>query len=116
MQSFYFGLLPNQRQMDASCGGSVMTKDENEVWRLFENLSDASQLQSTFDRRDQPFAARPEAKKDVNELSVTETLTSTIAALSDKVELLLKRDAVTTPVSAPPRLEACVTCGSTAHH
>ncbi|GAB2266565.1 hypothetical protein Dimus_037902 [Dionaea muscipula] len=45
VQNFYFGLLPSQRQMmEASCGGSVMTKDENEVWRLFENLSDASQL------------------------------------------------------------------------
>ncbi|GAB2271242.1 hypothetical protein Dimus_006084, partial [Dionaea muscipula] len=60
--------------------------------------------------------ARAEQKKDVNELSVTETLTSTVAALSDKVELLLKRDVATTPVAAPPRLEACVTCGSTAHH
>ncbi|GAB2280909.1 hypothetical protein Dimus_039435 [Dionaea muscipula] len=117
VQIFYFGLLPQHRQMmDASCGGSVMMKDENEVWTLFENLSDASQLQSTFDRRDKPVAARTEMKKDVNELSVTKTLTSTIAALSDKVELLLKRDIATTPVSAPPRLEACVTRGSTAHH
>ncbi|GAB2280822.1 hypothetical protein Dimus_015445 [Dionaea muscipula] len=91
--------------MDASCGGSVMTKDENEVWTLFENLSDASQLQSTFDRRDKPVAARTKTKKDVNELSVTETLTSTIAVLSDKVELFLKRDAATTPVSAPPHLK-----------
>ncbi|GAB2292379.1 hypothetical protein Dimus_038201 [Dionaea muscipula] len=100
--------------MDASCGGSVMTKDENEVWALFKNLSDASQLQSTFDRRDRPTATRADQKKDVKELSVTDTLTSTVAALFDKVELLLKRDVATTP--APVRIEACVTYGSTTHH
>ena len=43
VQSFYDGLTPDFKKMvDASCGGTFMTKSEEEAWSLFETLSENS--------------------------------------------------------------------------
>ncbi|XP_059463451.1 uncharacterized protein LOC132192202 [Corylus avellana] len=41
VQYFYDGLTePHQQMVDASCGGTIMMKTENEAWTLFETLSE----------------------------------------------------------------------------
>jgi hypothetical protein len=41
VQHFYDGLTgPDRKMVDLSCGGTIMTKTENEAWTLFENLSE----------------------------------------------------------------------------
>jgi hypothetical protein len=37
--------------VDASCGGSVMVKNEEDAWQLFETMSEGSLQNVSFKRR-----------------------------------------------------------------
>ncbi|GAB2281140.1 hypothetical protein Dimus_039451 [Dionaea muscipula] len=118
VQSFYYGLLPQHRQMvDASCGGSVLTKNEDDVWQLFETMSEASQYQASFERREKVGTS---VARGIHEVQVPID-NPTLRDISEKLELLLKKEATTAPAApqAAPTVyqpEPCVTCGSPSHH
>ncbi|GAB2301424.1 hypothetical protein Dimus_035450 [Dionaea muscipula] len=95
--------------VDASCGGSVLTKNENDVWKLFETMSEASQYQASFERREK---VNTNVARGVNEVQTSND--TVLRDISEKLELLLKKDAATSQVVY--NVEPCVTCGSPAHH
>jgi hypothetical protein len=63
VQCFYDGLTkPHRYMVDASCGGTFMTKSENKAWILFDNLSENSvQHASTSCRTPAPKAPKTES-------------------------------------------------------
>jgi hypothetical protein len=90
VQSFYDGLTESSRStVDASCAGTFMLKSEDEVWAMFENLSNNSRQQASNRRREPaPKAPKNESLFEVGHPSNLST--QTIKAIT-KVDAIAKK-------------------------
>ena len=89
VQSFYDGLIESSRGMvDASCRGTFMLKSEDEVWVMFENLSNNSRQQVSNRRR----ALAPKAPKTESLFELghpSEMVTQVVDAITKKLDQLM---------------------------
>ncbi|XP_058217250.1 uncharacterized protein LOC131328307 [Rhododendron vialii] len=100
VQSFYSGLHPQHRVMvDASCGGSVMVKNEEDAWQLFETMSEGSLQNVSFERRTKSVITSSDKPRGMYEIKPSHDLQSKVDALTEKVEQLLTKGSAT---SQPP--------------
>ncbi|XP_058191427.1 uncharacterized protein LOC131308499 [Rhododendron vialii] len=114
VQSFYSGLLlPHHVMVDASCGGSVMVKNEEDAWQLFETMSKGSLQNVSFERRGKSITAGSDKPRGMNEIKPSHDLHSKVEILTEKVEKLLCMGHATP--QPPPYQGACSLCASLAH-
>ncbi|XP_058217050.1 uncharacterized protein LOC131327950 [Rhododendron vialii] len=100
VQSFYSELHPQHRVMvDASCGGSVMVKNEEDAWQLFETMSEGSLQNVSFERRTKSVITGSDKPRGMYEIKPSHDLQSKVDALTEKVEQLLTKELAT---SQPP--------------
>ncbi|XP_058187972.1 uncharacterized protein LOC131304655 [Rhododendron vialii] len=115
VQSFYSGLYPQRRVMvDASCGGSVMVKNEEDARQLFETMSKGSLQNVSFERRTKSVITSSDKPRGMYEIKPSHDLQSKVDALTEKVEQLLTKGSATS--LPPPYQEACSLCASPAHY
>ncbi|XP_058216943.1 uncharacterized protein LOC131327831 [Rhododendron vialii] len=115
VQSFYSGLLlPHRVMVDASCGGFVMVKSEQEAWQLFETMSEGSLQNVSFERRTKSVITGSDNPGGMYEIKPSHDLQSKVDALTEKVEQLLTKGSATS--QPPPYQEACSLCASPAHY
>ncbi|XP_058189424.1 uncharacterized protein LOC131307014 [Rhododendron vialii] len=115
VQSFYSGLHPQYRVMvDASCGGSVMVKNEEDAWQLFETMSEGSLQNVSFERRGKSVTTGSDKPRGMYEIKPSHDLNSKVELLTEKVEKLLCMGPATS--QPPPYQEACSLCASPAHY
>jgi len=101
--------------VDASCGGTFMMKNENEVWILFDNLSENFVQHASTSRR----TLAPKSLKTENhfEASTPFDVTTKVDALSRKINQLMATGFVPTSSShISTQHEPCSFCFSPAHH
>jgi len=111
VQSFYDGLTePNRQMVDTSCGGTFMLKSEDDVWILFENLSENSLHHSSSSRRTNAKS------QTLYEVSQPLDLNAKVDALSRKLDQLLASSFVPTTTSHihTPH-DACSFCSDPTH-
>jgi hypothetical protein len=111
VQCFYDGLAEPHRQMvDASCGGTFMLKSEDDVWTLFENLSENSLHHSSSGRRTNAKS------QTLYEVSQPLDLNAKMDALSRKLDQLLASGFVpVTPSHIHTLHDACSFCSDHSH-
>jgi hypothetical protein len=117
VQCFYDGLNSHYRMMvDASCGGSLMNKNEQSAWELFETMSDTSQHQATYQHSDRATTAASSSKpRGLYEVSPSDHLALKVDSLAEKLDQFLSLGSTSTP--PPPTFqEACSLCASPAHY
>ncbi|XP_058211553.1 uncharacterized protein LOC131323727 [Rhododendron vialii] len=86
VQSFYSGLLlPHRVMVDASCGGSVMVKSEEEAWQLFETMSEGSLQNVSFERRGESVTTGSDKPQGMYEIKPSHDLNSKVEILTEKV-------------------------------
>ncbi|CAN6465709.1 unnamed protein product [Victoria cruziana] len=84
LHGFYDGLSDVLKQtIDSSCGGSLMMKNENDVWHLFDTLSENS-IHNTG-----PSSFRQSGRKEILEVGPTAHIQGQLDALSRKMDSLL---------------------------
>ncbi|CAN6447669.1 unnamed protein product [Victoria cruziana] len=104
LQGFYEGLSDSLKQaIDSSCGGSLMLKDEDEAWDLFDTLAENSLHHAG------PSAFRLAGKKGVLEVGQSTQVQGQLDALSRKMDQLL----VTRGASGSQSV--CTGCGGSGH-
>ncbi|XP_058223079.1 uncharacterized protein LOC131332796 [Rhododendron vialii] len=100
--------------VDASCGGSVMVKNEEDAWQLFETMSEGSLQNVSFERRTKSVITGSDKPRGMYEIKPSHDLQSKVDALTEKVEQLLTKELATS--QPPPYQEACSLCASPAHY
>ncbi|XP_058181269.1 uncharacterized protein LOC131299708 [Rhododendron vialii] len=110
VQSFYSELhLQHRVMVDASCGGSVMVKNEEDAWQLFETMSEGSLQNVSFERRTKSVITSSDKPRGMLEIKPSHDLQSKVDALTEKVEQFLTKGSATS--QPPPYQEVNVAQG-----
>ena len=110
---FYEGMdYQNKQIIDASCGGSIASKSEDQAYRIFEELSQNSfnyTTSSTYDRANVSFK-----KEGIYELvrHVDKELRDEVSEISKKLEKLLSAQTL----NPSPKNSVCSFCSSHDHN
>ena len=87
---FYDGLSSEWRNMVViASGGSIILKNEDEAWELFENLSEIFQHHTSTARLERPAASNSKKPRGVFQIQPSNELTTQAAALTQKLDQLL---------------------------
>ena len=90
VKSFYDGIFDKYRQMiDAACGGTFFNKNEDEVWALFETLSENSQHHASSSRRTLTTSSSVPKRGGLYEVGHAADVQNPVAMLSKKLDQLL---------------------------
>ena len=113
VQFFYDGLSPEWRNMVVTAsGGSIMLKNEDEAWDLFENMSETFQHHASTARLERPAVSNLQKPRGVFEIQPSNELTTQVAALTQKLDQLLS---VGQSLQSPSTQGVCALCSSPTH-
>ena len=116
VQSFYDGLTESSRSMvDASCGGTIMLKSEDEAWAMFENLSNNS-LQQVSNRWRAPAPKAPKTESLLEVGHSSNMATQVVNAITKKLDQLMTTSFVPNTAHMNTQLKSCSFYSSTMHH
>ena len=93
-------------------GGSIMLKNEDAAWELFENMSKTFQHHTSTTRLERPAASTSQKPRGVFEIQPSNELTNQVAALTQKLDQLLS---VGQTLQSPPSQGICALYSSPAH-
>ena len=90
VKSFYDRIFDQYRQMiDAACGGTFFNKNKNEVWALFETLSENSQHHASSIRRNLINSSSGPKRGGMYEVGHAVDAHDPIALLSKKLDQIV---------------------------
>ena len=93
-------------------GGSIMLKNEDKAWDLFENLSETFQHHASTARLERSATSNSQKTRGVFEIQPPNELTTQVAALTQKLDQLLSMGQT---LQSPPSQGVCALCSSPAH-
>jgi len=90
MQYFYVSLSePHCQMVDASCGGTFMTKNEDVAWELFNTMSDNFMHHASISRSDRFTPTIVQKKSEVCESGHLLDIHSKVDLLTQKLDQIL---------------------------